>query len=332
MNPRAYSGREVQIAMAKEAVPGTLSDPTHNLVLDQRAFKRMIEKQTNRNSAGIRSGQFSQHIFREHSGGPLSGYVDADIMGLIGIAAFGKSPVSSGNRPARMHTWSGAEEGNALVQPFSIYRKTPNYQDAFKKCRPSKVMLKMMENSYAEYEMDFMGLKGESNAVALPSPPSQSSLSFFVPKNIEVKIAENAAGIAAAAPIRAKSCTVNYNAKVGGYPGLGDTDYVEIGSFEYDLNIELVLLLNNDVLRQLWISDEDRYIQIKMTGNEDLSTGGSSAKPVFTLKVPAAKVNVWDETAPNSEFAEQSLTLSGFYDAGIESTFSAILQNNTENY
>lgn len=327
-----YSGRQVQVAAAVERVAGTSSAPTHNLILDQKSFKRMVEKQINRNSIGLRAGSFSQHIFREHSGGMLSGFADADSLGLFLVAMFGRVPVSSGNRPSRAHTWSKAEEDNVLVTPLTLYRKTDNYQEVFNKCRASKVSLKMMENSYAEYEADFMGLKGNADTTNMPTPPGQASLSFFTPKNIEVKIADSEATIAAAPNIRAKSCIINYNAKLSGYPGLGDVDYVEIGSLEYDMDIELTLLVDTDTLRQLWLSDEDRAFQVKMTGDRELVNSGATATPTFVLNVPAAKINAWGDTEPNGDFAEQTVTLRGFYHMTTGSTFKGILTNNTEDY
>ena len=327
-----YSGRQVAIAMAVEDPAGVLKAPSHRLILDQKAFKRMIEKQVNTHSAGVRSSQFSQHIFREHSGGPLSGYLDADIMGLVGVALFGKKPVSAGAPPSRTHTWSGANEDSVLVAPFSIYRKTPNYQDAFRTCRPSKAMLKFMENSYTEYELDFMGFAGASNATALPAVPSATELAYFVPKNVELKIADSAGNIGAASPLRAKTVTINYDAKVVGYPTIGQTDYAEIGSMEYSLNIDIVTLIDTDTLRQIWINDNVRYVQITIRGDKQLTASGSSAVPTFVIKIPAAQIKTWAESEPNSDFSEQTLTLSGFYNAGISSTMSAILTNATASY
>ena len=330
----AYSGRLVDIAVGREADPGTLSDPTHRLILDQRAFKRMVDKQVNRNAQGIRAGQFSQHIFREHSGGPLSGYLDADTMGIIALMMFGQRPDTSGASPNYTHVWTPEEE-NVLVTPLSVYRKTPNYQDAFTKCRASKAMLKMAENSYTEFELDMMGFKGVANATAYPERRHGPNLAFFVPKNIHIGIGDTmtlarAQALSNANRQRAKTCNVNYTATLRGYPGLGDTDYVEIGSMEYDLNIEMVTILNSDTLRQLWLTDGRQAVYILMTGDKNLST--STTPPTFALEVPNTKINGYTETEPNAEFSEQTLTFSAFYNEGDDGTFKGTLTNSTAEY
>ena len=101
---------------------------------------------------------------------------------------------------------------------------------------------------------------------------------------------------------------------------------------EYSLNIDIVTLIDTDTLRQIWINDNVRYVQITIRGDKQLTASGSSAVPTFVIKIPAAQIKTWAESEPNSDFSEQTLTLSGFYNAGISSTMSAILTNATASY
>ena len=321
-----YGGREVALYGAIESTIGTAKDPDFTFNHDGAEFKRMIDEQMNENTYGRVDKYAGQQITRQYAQGAVKGYADSDSLGLWLTLMNAKSPVRKSGESGAKHTYNYTRANTATGKTATMYRKTPNYTEAYKGCRMSKFELEFAQDSWTKLSAELIGRDAEpvqSSNTAQYTPPTidPTTLPLFRPVLASLKIANTTADLATASVIKAKTIKLTYTNDLKGYGTINSLEYADIIGASFDVMLEVTALFENTNIRQLWINKNYQAVEIKMTGDKSKGT----VTPVFTITIPRATIGSWSDSTSLSDYVEETFMLNAHFDG--TQTFTTSLEN-----
>ncbi len=318
-------GKQIEVGLAVEETRGTPQSAAEKwyknvtATIVERSEKAVDDSNRNRleDSLGTR-------ITRKWIEGDLEGIVHADAIGYLFYNVYGAvvSAVVSGS--VYDHTFS-VQNGIQHPSLTIIAKDGGNSQDAFSNGMVGSLELVAAVDDYIRFTGSFMA----SSPTANVDTPSYDTEYDFVGKDVEVKFAATEGGLAGATATKVKAATVRWDQGLISDHVLGSYTPDDIYDAQHMLEVELTPNYEDDTFKDLYTGDTYRYMQITITGSQDIGGGNN---PTITLICNRVQVMDWNREGGRDEIVTQPITVKCFYNETDGETSSLVLRNLTTEY
>ena len=326
-----FVGDQEQVAVGIEGTAGTLASTLFWIPLAAMPnFGRGVEEGRQTVAIGTRDSVLGKYIIREMSSGTLRFYCGSVVSGLALAGIFGAKPTPTGTAPARIHSYS-ISDTSAEPVTLSIVRKNPNVSEQFTGCRITRATFEFMGADMAMLELDFIGNKAATWSGSVGTILDSDAL--FSPSDTKFKIASTLATAKSVASgiTDAKTLTVTFDQNVTGYSAVGTDGYAKILAGTFKTEINTTAIFESTTHRTTWLDASKDFAYIKATGDRNLTTSGTSAKPILEFEFNNTDISSYSNTSNFGAVVEESFLLMPTR-VGSTKSVAAKLTNNTASY
>ncbi len=320
-----FIGRQIELGLAVEAERNTAESEAAKWVKNVIAtIIPKVEKVLDDNKRGRLEMHDGSRITQKWFDGSLEGILHADAIGYLLANLYGAEDVTPLGDSVYSHEFSLDQAINhptltAFVKDSDVYQKKLNGGVV------NTLSIKAAIDDYIRFASEVICLEAAEDS----SVPSYDTEYDFVAKDITVKIADTEEGLATAEAIKAKSLEMNFNASAirnhvfGSYSP--DSNYNAGFGIEVKLNRDYV----DDTFESLWNSDDAKYVQIAITGSQDIGGGNN---PSLTITLHKGMVTGWDRSGGSDELVTENVIITAFLNEDDLKQSEVTLINNTAVY
>lgn len=318
-------GRQVEVGVAVENTRGTAINVAEKWIRHVTAsIMQKVEKVVDDTSRGRIEDAEGARITQQWVEGELAGIVHADVLGYLLYNVYGA--VSSANVAGSVydHTFS-LQQGIQHASLSMFIKDGAVTQFVVDNCMIGTLTLTAAIDDYLRFSANVVGAAETTNS----DTPSYDTEYDFVAKDITVKIAATEGALGGASAIPVKDLEITWD------QGL-IRDHV-VGSYNPDdvynakLMIEGSFTLNfaNTTYKDLFNSENYRYLQITIQGAADLGSGNN---PTITILLNRAQFMDWSRAGGKDELVAETVNFRGFYNASDTEASTVVLRNLTSEY
>jgi hypothetical protein len=322
-----FIGREINLALAPEAVRGTATAtaertvrkvtcnliPRAERVVDDTTFGRLEDAERVR-------------TVRRWSEGDVSGIVHADVIGYYLLNLYG-APEST---PV-----AGSITDHVFELEQSIQHPTLTFFVKDGEVRQEKIAggvvsqfeLTAATDNYVRYNATFLGKEGEDDASELPELENEYD---FVSRDITVQIAENEGALADAPAIKLKNLSINWNPNAEADWVFGSYSPDNIYNKQFVIEGEFEKNFTDETFKDLYEGDDFRYMKITIEGEAEL--GGGGQKPTITVLLYKVQITDWNRSSEGDALAVETVSFKAFYNTEDGKQSQVTVRNLTESY
>ena len=179
-----------------------------------------------------------------------------------------------------------------------------------------------------EYVKFSLELSARDEAVDT-NTPSYDTEYEFIAKDITVKIADTEVGLVSATAVGTKSLSLKWDA--GSIVDHTFGSYTPDDIYNSKMSLEGSVEKNyaDDTFRDLWQSDDAKYMQIVLTGVTDI---GGTNYPTITILLNKIQVTGWEKSGGADELITENIDFKAFYNETDSQQSKITLQNVTGSY
>lgn len=321
-----FIGREVDFALAVEQTRGTAESvadrnvrkvscnliPRAERVVDDSTFGK-LEDATN-----IRTT-------RKWNEGDVEGIVHADVIGyyLYNIYGAVTSTVVSGDVNQHIFTM----EQNIKHPTLTLFVKDGDVrQEKLAGGMITTLELTANTDNFVRYSTSFLAKEGAADSSTIPSLQTEYD---FVGRDISVKIATTEAGLSSATALKLKDLSLTLNTNAEADFVFGDYSPNDIYNKQFSIEGSFTKNFVDETFKDLYESDDFRYMQIKIEGEADLGGGNN---PSITILLNKIAVQDWSRTSAGDDLSTEDVSFKAFYHETDEQASQVTLVNLTDSY
>lgn len=302
-----FTGRRVDLGIARETTRGTAVAPTYWVPKIDFAFDDAITKARSEAGVGTLADSEEAFVTTRYSTGDLTGEVRLDSIGLFLYGMLGSVSTAGPTDSAYTHSFSLSESNQH--QSLSLTVADPINTELYKLVMLDTFEINAALDEVVKFSASFMGKK--SNAWTTIAD-SYSAETKFTKKHVAVKVATNLAGLAAASAISIKSLgfTVSKNTELDDVLGTAEPEDI----LNKSISIEGQLSLNYEdaTFKDYFTNGTARALEIKFTNTD--ATIGASTRPSLTIQLPNVDFFEWTPAYNNDEVTTQEVSFKASTD------------------
>lgn len=296
-----FVGRRGKLGLAIEATRGTAVAPTFWIPYATMSFAEKTETAREEQGFGVIADSDSNYVVMKMGEGEVEAQIYDKAMGVILTGLLGAAPVTTGSNPYT-HTYTLANTNQH--KSLTLYWTDPDRSEVYPMSMIDSFSLNAEPNGIVEYTVGFKS-KAAKDYTAQSS--AYTSLgSKFLHQHVQVKLAANVAGIAAATVISLKSLELNINKNTMFDSVMGTVEPEDILNQQLSVEGTLELNLEDDTYRDYMVNGTYRSMEIK------LNNGSSST---LTLQFPRVDFTEWEKDVELNETQKQTINFKANYDA-----------------
>jgi hypothetical protein len=320
-----FVGRFIEAGVAVESTRGTaestaskwVKNVTSDIILN-------VDKVVDDTTRGRFESNEKTRKVREWYQGELSGILHADVAGYLFLNVYGAVDSEALGSGAYKHTFSVL---NAIKHPtLSLFVKDGGVNQVV---IPGAVIdtigLTATTDDYIRFTADIVGKTGNANS----DTASYDTEYDFISRDISIKVADTEAGLGAAPELKVKELSINYD--LGIISNFVFKNYNPDNIFQSRMVLDgsITLDYTDDTFKDLFNSDDMKYVQVKIEGEANI---GGGAKPTITLLMNKVMVTNWERAGGQDELVTQTVEFQAFYNDTDEQASSLEIINTTEEY
>lgn len=317
-------GKQIEVGFAVENTRGTAETVATKWVKKVTAdILPKTERVVDDSTQGVLEDSHNSRNVKKWVDGNLEGIVHADAIGYLLYQIYGDVSTTTVTGAVRKHDFSLLQD---IEHPtLSGFVKDGGvYQGVLNEGVVSTLELSASTDDYVRYSSELMFKTKASNS----DIPSYDTEYDFIGKDITVKVATTEAGLSGATALPIKELNVSWDTgaisdfKFGSYSP---------SNFNSKLAIEGSFTLNytDDTFKDLFESDNSRYMQISIVGDSVLA-GANSPKVVITLN--KVQVQDWNRGGGADELVTEEVSFKAFYNETDSEQSTVSLTNLTNAY
>lgn len=306
--------RKVAIGVGSESSRGVGVASSYTIPFTDVTFDDKADKARSGESFGSISGEGNQSIVvSRKSEGVIETEMNVKSLPLILKSTFGAlSTGASGD--VYKHTLTLLESNQHPTMSLHIY--DPIGSTIFKGCAVDTFEFVVKPMEIVSQSIGLKGKKGGSDTFT----PSQITDYKFVGRDLELKIADNTAGLGAASAISVKELKVVINKNAEFDYALGTLEPEDIVNKQFSIKGEITLNYTDRVFRDYMLNGDYKAIGIKLTNTRD--TIGAASNNVFYLEIPRVDFSEWETNGKLDEILGQKITFTALYDVATSKLIS----------
>jgi hypothetical protein len=320
-----FIGREISFGVGVEATRGTAQTtadrwirkttanviPRAERVIDDTTFGRLEDAERVR-------------TVRRWSEGDVEGILHADVAGYFFLNLYGAidSTVVSGS--VYEHEFSLAQNiQHPTLTLFAIDGDVRNTRIGGGVIAGLEITA--ATDQYVRYTASFLGREAQSS-----DDESELSTEYdWVSRDITVKIADAEGGLGAATALKLKNLSISWNPNANADWVFGSYSPEDIYNGAFEITGTFTRNYTDNTFKDLYESDEFRYMQVAIEGEEDLGAGNTPELRVLLNKI---QVTDWNRSSAGNDLVTEDVSFKAFYNVTDESQSTVNLVNLTEEY
>lgn len=320
-----FIGRQIELGLAVEDVRGIAESEASKWVKNITAnIITNVEKTKDDGKRGRLESSDGSRMTQKWYQGSLEGILHADAIGYLLANLYGDDDVSDLGDNVYSHEFTLDQDIThatltAFIKDGSVFEKKLNGGAV------DTLSIKAAIDDYVRFTSEVIFLESEADSPT----PSYDTEYDFVAKDITVKVADSEAGLSEATDLGVKSLDVDFKANIirnhvfGKYAP--DANY----NSGFEIEVKINKDYTDDTFEDLWGSDDSKYVQIAITGSDNIGGGNN---PSLTLTLYKGIVTGWSRSGGADELVTEDITITAFLNESDLKQSDITLVNNTATY
>lgn len=298
-----FAGRRGSLAVAIEDSRGVApaGSDFYFVPYATMSFKDTVEEAREDQGMGQLADSDSKYVVMRMGEGEVEAQLYDKALGVILAGAIGALPSSSGSNPYT-HTYTLSNSNQH--QSVSLYWSDPDRNDMYKLGMIDSLQLTVEPSGIVNWTIGFKSKAADENTAI--SSDFTSLGSKFLHQHLQVKLAANIAGLAAASAISLKNLELNINKNTMFDSVIGTVEPEDILNQQISVEGTLELNLEDDTYRDYMLNGTYRSMQVVLNGGTN---------SMLTLQFPRVDFSTWEPDYTLNEIAKQSINFKANYDA-----------------
>jgi len=314
-----FSGREVAIGFAKEAVRGTWLTPVYWVPRVEGDLDNQFQIIEDNRSFGTLDDVVGAAKNKQWMEGAFTGNLGDTTFGLLLKSLFGTEAISSAIQTVVYeHTFT--LQTSAQHPSLSITKKDPVRTFGFTKCMITSLEIECSVDDYVRFTVGFRGLLGTAQSASV----SYTSDNLFTRSMTTLGRAGTLAGLSSATAVNVKSFKVTFTPNVVDDDILGSASPNDFLNTNFRVEGEFELKYEDDTFHDFVNNQTATYYRLLLTNP---TTIGSSENPSLQLDFVNCKQESWARTDENNDIVGQSIKIVPKYNSTDTFAVRAILTN-----
>lgn len=321
-----FIGRLIDVGIGVEDPRGTQATPTYWIDKMTATVDDKPEVVIDESSVSRIEDSIGGKVVKEGAEGEISGKVLDQSFGAILLAAIGKvsSALKGGETIVYEHTYEVLNESQH--PSLTIEVKSPVEQLAFVLAMLESLEIRAEVGKYAEYTATF---KSKTGIVSTTSPAYVCE-NDFITKYIEVKLADNLAGLPGASAIPVRSITLTITKNLERDDTFGSNDPNDILNKQFSIEASIVLLHTDTTYKTIFKAGTYQAMRIDMK-NTDI-TIGTGSNPELMIDLAQVIFSAWEKSTGNNDLVIETITAKATYSKDDSQMIGAVLTNEAIGY
>ncbi len=321
-----FIGRSIDFALAVEQTRGTAETtaqrnvrkvtcnliPRVERVIDDTTFGRIEDAER------VRS-------VRKWSEGDVEGIVHADVLGYYLYNLYGEVDSSVVSGSVYEHEFTLAQ--NITHPSLTFFVKDGEVRQAkIAGGMLSSFELSVTTDDYIRYTAGIIGKEAVDDTSVIPALQTEYD---FISRDVTVKLATSEAGLSSATALKLKNLNINWNPNTEADFVFGNYSPDNIYNKQFAIEGDFELNYTDDTFKDLYESDNFRYMQIVIEGEANLGGGNN---PTITILLNKVQITDWSRTSAGDDLVTQTVNFKAFYNTTDEQQSQVNLINLTDEY
>lgn len=319
-------GRELEVGFAKESTRGTAETTADKWMRDVSVS--IVERATKVNDDTTRGrledSEGSRKV-QSHIEGSVEGVAHADAIGHLINNLYGTDTVTETvASTVYLHTFTLLQ---SVEHPsFTVFAKEGGVQQlVFDNCMVNTLEISASPDNYVRFNASIIGAGAANNS----DTPSYDTEYDFIGKDVTVKIADTEAGLAGASALDVKDITITFDQGLIRDHVLGAYEPSDIYNAKMSIEGEMTLNFTAETFKDLYLSDDAKYMLIDITGAADI---GSGENPYIKITLNKVQFMDWNRQGGNDELVTETVSFKAFFNEDDNEASKLELQNLTAAY
>lgn len=287
--------------MAKESSRGVGVSPTEWIPRVTASFEDKTDTAREAEGLGRIEDSDSNHVLRRYAEGDVDFEVNDRQIGMFLTSLIGASPVTTGG-PTYAHTYTLANTNQH--QSMSVYYEDPDVNKLYPLSVVNSIQFVAEPDAIVRATVGLMS-KG-SRDWTNQTQAFTSIGNKFLQQHVQIKLATDTSGLAAATAISVKSLTLTISANTANDNVLGTAEPEDILNHQFSVEGSLTLNKEDDTYRGYMLNGTYRAIEV-------LFNRASNSSLQFQL--PRVDFTEWEQDRTLDEIVSQTINFKGNYDA-----------------
>lgn len=318
-------GRDIQVGFATEAVRGVAETSVDRWARNVTA--KILERATHAQDdtrRGVLEDMQGRRVVQKYVEGNIGGIVHVDAIGFLFASIYGGVSTSLVGGSVYDHVFGTKQ--NIEHQSFSLFAKDGDAQQlVYPGCMASTLEINGTLDDYVRFTSTIFGRSAADDT----SIPAYGTEYDFIGSDITVKMADSEAGLAGATAIPAKSINVKHDQGLIRDHVLGNKLPNNIFNAKSSIDGEFQLNFIDETYKDLYLSDDNKYMSITIQGDADL---GGGLNPATTYVFNNVQIEDWDRDGGTDELVTQPIKFKAYYNEVDGKASTLTLRNLTSSY
>lgn len=296
-----FVGRRGILGLAKETTRGTPVSPTLWLGRNTISFDDVVTEAREEEGLGRIEDTDAKFVTGKMGEGDIEFDLTDKEVGLILTSLLGASPVTTGG-PTYTHTYTLSNDNQH--KSLSLYYEDPDDVKVFPLTIVDNLSISVDQGGIVKATAGFKSKNGRDWSNQAENFTTRGNK--FLHQHVQVKLADNIAGIAAASTISLKSLELNILANTEFDSVLGTVEPEDILNLQFSVEGSMTLNKESTAYKGYMLDGTYKSLEVKFN---------RAANSSLTLQFPRIDFSEWEQDRDNNSIVSQSINFKGSYDA-----------------
>ena len=321
------TGRLQKIGIARETTKGTGVVPAYWLSVDEWDLNPIVNVKQKEGAFARIEDSYGSEIVQKHNEPSIGGIITDKAIGTLFYGALGScSSSSKGGDDADVYDHTFSVLNSNLHPSFTLSMEDVYIEKWVPYCLLDSLEIKCAIEDYARFSASFVG-KYETDETLTPSYTEEN---VFVPRHIEVKVADSIALLDSANAIDLKSINLTISKNVEAIFGLGSDEPSSIHNKDLAITGTIERLNDSATWRGYFGNNTAKALRITLEDTD--TTIGATQNPKIVITISRVKFNPYKLEGSVSELVKESIDFKGYYSTDESSSISVVLTNEATSY
>jgi hypothetical protein len=318
-------GREIEFGVATEASRGVAETTADKWT--RKVTATVVERAAHaldNTTRGLLEDGEGRRVVQTYAEGELSGPAHIDVLGWLFSNIYGK--VVSSNVAGSVYSHIFNLKQNIQHQSLTLFAKDGSVQQlTFANAMINTLQLNVTQEELVTFSTNFIAGVAANNS----DTPSYDTEYDFISRDVVIKVADSAAGLAGAAATKAKTLEVTFDQGLIRDHVVGAKTPDDIYNARLMITGSMMLNLDAETFKDLYLGDTAKYVSITITGEADIGGGNF---PTITILLNKVQFMDWNRSGDGNDLVTQEVAFQAMYNASDAKASQVTIQNLTSSY
>lgn len=322
-----FIARLVKVGIGKETVRGAGASPTYTLPFVKLSFDDKIVQARSNGALGDLADSEEAFVTTKYGQGDMDVELRGSSLGLILYSLLGSYAVSGPTDDAYTHTFTIAN--NNQHQSLSFVVEDVNTTELYKLVMLDSLKMQASLDKVVTATLGFMSKCGRDTGLTAPDVIAEPK---WTKKHINIKLADDVAGLGAASNLSLKSLNFNVMKNVAIDDNLGTAEPEDILNNQLAVEGDIELNYESETFKNYMKNGTYKAMQIELV-NQDQPIG-SSTYPTLRFVLPKVDFFNWEPAYELDGITTQKMSFKASKDVenSLAIISSCVLINDVVSY